>query len=327
MSNEYYDHSEYPATGSLSSSSAMRDELDAIEHGFGKLPRLKDAGGFPVFVKLDESGLETRPLYSYDGEPVELLYKQYMSSTELDARTVYFIPDWMDNSQAIVFNNVVYHVLAIEESEDNLISMTEGGRILLDRNNVKLASPVLTGTPIVPTAAAGTNTDQAASTKFVRVALVEAGDEIKISTLAPQAAVTSNIQGKSLQTTPQVPAGSRSLSELMQLLSKYCHWHNSIDAPNTHCTHCSYCTYCSFSYSYNPSPAPETKWTIDGTDLKTIPQITSGTKSLDTLMGLLTKYCHWHDEATISTNCQCDCNCNCTSDCNCGDGDGDGSSW
>jgi microcystin-dependent protein len=168
LSNEYYDHGAHPATGALSSSSAMRDELDSIELGFDKLPRLKDAGGFPVFVKLDESGLETRPLYSYDGEPVELLYRQYLAADELDARTVYFIPDWMDSAQAIVFNNVVYHVLAIDESKENLISMTEEGRILLDRNNVRLVSPLLEDTPTAPTQATTDNSTKVATTAFVK---------------------------------------------------------------------------------------------------------------------------------------------------------------
>lgn len=55
---EYYNHGNFPAQNSQGSSSAMRQELESIESGFGKLPALAGNGGKPLFVKLDESGLD-----------------------------------------------------------------------------------------------------------------------------------------------------------------------------------------------------------------------------------------------------------------------------
>lgn len=47
----------------------------------------------------------------------------------------------------------------------------EASLVNLEQNKASLASPVLTGTPTVPTATAGTNTTQAASCAFVNTAL------------------------------------------------------------------------------------------------------------------------------------------------------------
>ena len=60
MSNSYYDHTTYPSAGASGSSAALRAELDRIEQGFEKLPALTGAANRQVFVKADESGLETR---------------------------------------------------------------------------------------------------------------------------------------------------------------------------------------------------------------------------------------------------------------------------
>lgn len=38
MSNDYYDHGAFPQTNSRAQSSSMRQELDAVEAGFDKLP-------------------------------------------------------------------------------------------------------------------------------------------------------------------------------------------------------------------------------------------------------------------------------------------------
>lgn len=54
MSNEYYDHGSFPATGSSLSSAAMRAELESIEAGLDKLPVL--AGNANKAVVVNPSG-------------------------------------------------------------------------------------------------------------------------------------------------------------------------------------------------------------------------------------------------------------------------------
>lgn len=58
MSNEYYDHTTFPATGSPRSSALMRSELDAVEDGFDKLPTLASNGLKPVAVNAGGTALE-----------------------------------------------------------------------------------------------------------------------------------------------------------------------------------------------------------------------------------------------------------------------------
>jgi hypothetical protein len=58
MANEYFDHSTYPATGALGTSSAMRSELDNIEAGFDKLPTMAGNGGEIVAVNAGGTALE-----------------------------------------------------------------------------------------------------------------------------------------------------------------------------------------------------------------------------------------------------------------------------
>jgi hypothetical protein len=57
-SNEYYDHSNFPTSGALLSSSAMRAELDAITAGFDKLPVLTGNGGKIIAVNSGGTALE-----------------------------------------------------------------------------------------------------------------------------------------------------------------------------------------------------------------------------------------------------------------------------
>lgn len=59
MSNDYYDHTTYPATSSTLSSSPMRSELDAIEAGFDKLPTMAGNGGEIVAVNSGGTALES----------------------------------------------------------------------------------------------------------------------------------------------------------------------------------------------------------------------------------------------------------------------------
>ena len=57
--SEWYDHTTYPATGALGSSSAMRTELAAIQNGISaKLPDLSGNGGKIVAINSGASGLE-----------------------------------------------------------------------------------------------------------------------------------------------------------------------------------------------------------------------------------------------------------------------------
>lgn len=54
---EYYDHTTYPVANSLGTSQGLRNELELIEGGFGKLPDLAGNANKPVFVRPDGSGL------------------------------------------------------------------------------------------------------------------------------------------------------------------------------------------------------------------------------------------------------------------------------
>lgn len=58
-SNEYYDSSGVPATGSNIESAPLRAEFDAIEDGFKKLPGMTGRNSLPVFVNSGGSGLES----------------------------------------------------------------------------------------------------------------------------------------------------------------------------------------------------------------------------------------------------------------------------
>lgn len=58
MSNDYYDHTTYPATGAAGSSSALRSELDSIEQGFDKLPTVTGNGSKIVAVNSGGTALE-----------------------------------------------------------------------------------------------------------------------------------------------------------------------------------------------------------------------------------------------------------------------------
>lgn len=59
MSNEFYDHTTYPAQGASGSSAALRAELDSIEQGFDKLPTMAGNGSKIVTVNSGGTALET----------------------------------------------------------------------------------------------------------------------------------------------------------------------------------------------------------------------------------------------------------------------------
>lgn len=66
---EYYNHDNYPSSGSPGSAQAMRNELEAIESGFGKLPDLVGNGSKLVRVKADGTGLEAYTDFTLPGSP------------------------------------------------------------------------------------------------------------------------------------------------------------------------------------------------------------------------------------------------------------------
>ncbi len=57
MSNEYYTHGSYPATGAPGQSAALRAELDAITAGFALLPTLATNAGKAVVINGSSTGL------------------------------------------------------------------------------------------------------------------------------------------------------------------------------------------------------------------------------------------------------------------------------
>lgn len=58
MSNEFYDHTTYPAPNASGSSAQLRAELEKIEAGFAKLPTLSGSGAKLVRVNILGTGLE-----------------------------------------------------------------------------------------------------------------------------------------------------------------------------------------------------------------------------------------------------------------------------
>ncbi len=58
MTNQYYDHSTYPAPNASGSSAQMRAELELIEAGFAKLPTLAGNGGKLVRVNILGTAME-----------------------------------------------------------------------------------------------------------------------------------------------------------------------------------------------------------------------------------------------------------------------------
>lgn len=67
MSNEYYDNTGFPATSSSGSSASMRNELQAIEQGFNKLPVLAGNSGKIVKINATADGMEVSVVISEDG--------------------------------------------------------------------------------------------------------------------------------------------------------------------------------------------------------------------------------------------------------------------
>lgn len=57
MANSYYDHTTYPVANSPGSSQALRNEFDAVEAGFDKLPSFTGNAGKIVYVNVAENAL------------------------------------------------------------------------------------------------------------------------------------------------------------------------------------------------------------------------------------------------------------------------------
>jgi hypothetical protein len=58
MSNEYYDHTTYPAPNAPGASAALRAEFEKVEQGFEKMPALDGKANKPIAVKANQLGLE-----------------------------------------------------------------------------------------------------------------------------------------------------------------------------------------------------------------------------------------------------------------------------
>jgi hypothetical protein len=134
MTNPYYNHTTYPTTGSSGSSALLRAEFDAVTAGFNMLPALAgNANGF-VVVKPDASGLEVT------------------TAGVFSSLTSGGSPVWTAASLT------------------NLNQLTNGPGFITSAalaGYAPILSPALGGTPTAPTAAAGTNTTQLATTAFV----------------------------------------------------------------------------------------------------------------------------------------------------------------
>lgn len=89
----------------------------------------------------------------------------------------------------------------------------------LDTKKAPLASPTLTGTPAVPTAAPGTNTTQAASTAFVTAA-VAAGPAAPVTSVFGRTGVVIGVAGdyNAVKIT-NVPAGGISATDVQAALN------------------------------------------------------------------------------------------------------------
>lgn len=72
MSNDYYTHGSYPATGSQGSSSSMRAELDAIDAGFDKLAPLTGNGGKFIIVNAGGTGQSVSSALTESGGNVSI---------------------------------------------------------------------------------------------------------------------------------------------------------------------------------------------------------------------------------------------------------------
>lgn len=62
MTNEYYNPSGSPSTGSAGSSATMRSEFTALQAGFALLPTLSGNGALPLFVNAGATALEATAL-------------------------------------------------------------------------------------------------------------------------------------------------------------------------------------------------------------------------------------------------------------------------
>lgn len=75
------------------------------------------------------------------------------------------------------------------------------------------ASPALTGTPTVPTATAGTNTTQAASTQYVQTALTGGANAASFTTIAASSTITPSQTSGIVGTTTNNSANAGSVGE------------------------------------------------------------------------------------------------------------------
>ncbi|MBO4737951.1 MAG: hypothetical protein J5606_00140 [Bacteroidales bacterium] len=102
-----------------------------------------------------------------------------------------------------VYNNVINVYQSLQDDNSATLSNTDYWKLIAKISaagvfsNVTLNSPVLTGTPVAPTAAAGTNNTQIASTAFVKTAFknfikITSGFVSNGGTISPPSGFTMN---------------------------------------------------------------------------------------------------------------------------------------
>lgn len=206
MSNDYYNHGTYPTPNAPGSSSLLRAELDLIETGFDKLPTLAGNGGKVVVVKSDATGLDvsatTATALGYVANVTSDIQAQLNAKAPINSPTLTGTPA-APTAAAGTNTTQIATTAFVAAERTNIATLTnktlsfpiinspiglvkaDVGLSNVDNTsdankpvstatqtalNLKanLNSPALTGTPTAPTAAAGTNNTQIATTAFVQ---------------------------------------------------------------------------------------------------------------------------------------------------------------
>jgi hypothetical protein len=85
MSNNFYNHSGFPAANANGSSATMRAELDSIAAGFDKLPALTGNGDKAIYVNTAGTALEARAVTGVPASSVSFTPTGTIASTDVQA--------------------------------------------------------------------------------------------------------------------------------------------------------------------------------------------------------------------------------------------------
>jgi hypothetical protein len=141
MSNDFYNVSGAPATGSPGSSATVRSEFASISIAFDKLPQL--TGQNNRFVRINAAGSALEPAGAVPaGDVVGTTATQTLTNKTLNL-----------SSNTLIATSAQLATALTDETGTGFAVFS--------------ASPALTGTPTAPTAGAGTNTTQIATTAHV----------------------------------------------------------------------------------------------------------------------------------------------------------------